>query len=54
MFSYERLTGYQKAFQANQKLYRLLKENKVIASYARNQLGRAALSIMLNIAEGIT
>ena len=43
---------YKKAYQANQKVYCLLKENKIIASYAKNQLGRASLSIMLNIAEG--
>ena len=52
MFSYENLEVYRKAYQANQKIYRLLKENKKIMSYAKNQLGRASLSIMLNIAEG--
>jgi four helix bundle protein len=52
MFSYEGLGVYRKAFEANQKVYRLLKENKVIPSYVKNQLGRASLSIMLNIAEG--
>ena len=52
MFSYENLEVYKKAYQVNQKVYRLLNENKAIASYARNQLGRASLSIMLNIAEG--
>ena len=52
MFSYENLEVYRKAYQANQKVYRLLKENKKIISYAKNQLGRASLSIMLNIAEG--
>jgi len=52
MFSYEDLRVYKKAFEANQKVYRVLKENKVIPSYTKNQLGRASLSIMLNIAEG--
>ena len=52
MFSYEKLEVYRKAYQTNQKVYRLLKENKKIMSYAKNQLGRASLSIMLNIAEG--
>jgi len=52
MFSYEILEVYKKAYQTNQKVYRLLRENKIIASYAKNQLGRASLSIMLNIAEG--
>ena len=52
MFSYENLEVYRKAYQTNQKVYRLLKENKKIMSYAKNQPGRASLSIMLNIAEG--
>jgi len=52
MFSYENLGVYKKAFDANRKVYRMLKENKVIPSYTKNQLGRASLSIMLNIAEG--
>ena len=52
MFSYESLAVYRKAYQANQQVYRLLKENNNIAPYAKNQLGRASLSIMLNIAEG--
>lgn len=52
MFSYENLGVYRKAYQANQMVYRLLKENKMIMPYIKNQLGRASLSIMLNIAEG--
>ena len=52
MFPYEQLAVYKKACQANQKIYRLLKDSKIIAPYAKNQLGRASLSIMLNIAEG--
>src|SRR5687768_7450925 len=52
MFSYENLEVYKKAYRTNQKVYRLLKENKAIAPYTKNQLGRASLSIMLNIAEG--
>src|ERR1700694_1695616 len=52
MFPYEQLEVYKKAYRCNQQLYRLLKANKTIAPYARNQLGRASLSIMLNIAEG--
>jgi hypothetical protein len=52
MFSFEGLIVYKKAFEANQKVYRLLKENRVIPLYVKNQLGRASLSIMLNIAEG--
>ncbi len=52
MFPYEDLDVYKKAFTVNQKVYRLLKGNKNVPVYARNQLGRAAFSIMLNIAEG--
>jgi four helix bundle protein len=52
MFSYEKLEVYNKAYQANQKFYRLLKETRSIAPFVKNQLGRASLSIMLNIAEG--
>ncbi|MBA3829357.1 MAG: four helix bundle protein [Taibaiella sp.] len=52
MFPYENLDVYKKAYSVNQVVYRLLKGNKTIPGYARNQLGRASLSIMLNIAEG--
>ena len=52
MFPYENLEVYKKAYSANQTVYRLLKGNKSIPGYARDQLGRASLSIMLNIAEG--
>jgi len=52
MFSYENLAVYKKSYKANQRIYQLLKENKSITSYVKNQLGRASLSIMLNIAEG--
>lgn len=52
MFPYENLDVYKKAYSVNQVIYRLLKGNKSIPSYARDQLGRASLSIMLNIAEG--
>ena len=52
MFAYENLAVYKKAYTANQIIYRLLKGNKSIPGYARDQLGRASLSITLNIAEG--
>ena len=52
MFPYENLGVYKKAYKANQIVYRLLKGNKTIPGYARDQLGRASFSIMLNIAEG--
>ena len=52
MFPFENLEVYKKAFELNRKVYFLLKERKNIASYVRDQLGRASLSVMLNIAEG--
>lgn len=52
MFPYENLEVYKKAYVANRKVYQLLKGNKNIPGYAKDQLGRASLSIMLNIAEG--
>lgn len=52
MFPYENLDVYKKAYSVNQVIYRLLKGNKSIPGYARDQLGRASLSIMLNVAEG--
>ncbi|HYD22428.1 MAG TPA: four helix bundle protein [Flavipsychrobacter sp.] len=52
MFPYEKLEVYKIAFNTNRAIYRYLKNNKSIPGYAKNQLGRAALSIMLNIAEG--
>ena len=52
MFPFEQLEVYKKAYQINQKLYRLLRSSQIITSYVKNQLGRASLSIMLNIAEG--
>ena len=52
MFPYENLEVYKKACLANQLAYRFLKGNKTIPGYAKDQFGRASLSIMLNIAEG--
>ena len=52
MLFYETLTVYQKAFAINIEIYKFLKHNKLIPPYMKNQLGRASLSVMLNIAEG--
>ncbi|MBL7700488.1 MAG: four helix bundle protein [Chitinophagaceae bacterium] len=52
MFPYEQLEVYKKASRVNRKVYDFLKGNKSMATYVKNQLGRASLSIMLNIAEG--
>ena len=52
MFSYQKLEVYKRAFQLNHTVYTLIKANSKIPTYAKNQLGRASLSIVLNIAEG--
>lgn len=52
MFTFENLEVYKKAFAQNQRIYRLLKKDTVIPRYVKDQLGRASLSIQLNIAEG--
>ena len=52
MFPYENLEVYKKAFAQNQKVYRFLKKETSIPRYVKDQLGRASLSIQLNIAEG--
>ena len=52
MFTFENLEVYKKAFSQNQKIYRLLKNDVAIPRYMKDQLGRASLSIQLNIAEG--
>lgn len=52
MFPYENLDVYKKSYTANQVVYRFLKGNKSIPAYTRDRLGRASLSIILNIAEG--
>ncbi len=52
MFTFENLEVYKKAFAQNQKVYRLLKTDIAIPRYMKDQLGRASLSIQLNIAEG--
>lgn len=52
MLSYQKLEVYKKAFNLNKTVYTLLKENPKIPAYAKNQLGRSSLSIVLNIAEG--
>jgi len=52
MFPYQKLEVYKKAFLINKSIYNLLKGNSLIPPYFKNQLGRASLSIVLNIAEG--
>lgn len=52
MFDFEKLEVYQKAKQFNKETYAFLKHSKTIDTTSKNQLRRASLSIMLNIAEG--
>jgi four helix bundle protein len=52
MLPYESLKVYQKAFEFNSKVYRYLKSSTQLPAYTKSQLGRASMSIMLNIAEG--
>ena len=52
MFPYQNLEVYKKAFFLNKIIYNLLKTNPSIPYYIKNQLGRASLSVVLNIAEG--
>lgn len=52
MFDFEKLDVYQKAKHFNKEVYSFLRNSKTIDSVSKNQLRRASLSIMLNIAEG--
>ena len=49
---FEKLIVYQRAFESNEKIYAFIKSNPQLPAYLRSQLGRAALSILLNIVEG--
>jgi len=51
MFDFEKLTVYSKAKAFNKKVHRFL-QNTNLDRTTNSQLRRAALSIMLNIAEG--
>jgi four helix bundle protein len=53
MFPFENLQVYQKSFQLNKLIYKYIKDSSDLPGYVKNQLGRASLSIMLNIAEGV-
>ena len=52
MFDFENLDVYKKAKELNKEVLRFLKENKNIDSYLRDQLRRASISTVINIAEG--
>lgn len=52
MFDFEKLLVYKKASSTHTEITRLLKQNVHINIFLQNQLKRASMSIVLNIAEG--
>lgn len=52
MFDFENLDVYKKAKELNKEVLKFIKENKQIDSYLRDQLRRASISTVINIAEG--
>jgi four helix bundle protein len=52
MFDFEKLEVYKKAKDLNKEVSIFLRENKYIDNYIREQLKRASISIIINIAEG--
>ncbi len=52
MFDFEKLDVYKKAKELNKEILKFLKENKQTDYYIRDQLKRASISIVINIAEG--
>ncbi len=51
MFDFEKLNVYKKAKELNREVLKFLKERKQIDSYLRDQLRRASISVVINIAE---
>jgi four helix bundle protein len=52
MFDFEKLEVYKKAKKLNHEVLKFLRENKLLDNYLRDQLKRASISIIINIAEG--
>ena len=52
MFDFEKLEVYKKAKDLNKEIFKLIRENKKLDYCLAQQLKRASLSIVLNIAEG--
>lgn len=50
-FDFQRLTVYQKASEFNRQCSKLIAEKRA-PNYVKDQLGRAGISILLNLAEG--
>lgn len=52
MFDFENLEVYKKSKNFNRRILEFIKNNPNIDSYLKNQLKRASISIIINIAEG--
>ncbi len=52
MFDFEKLSVYTKAKFLNKNILTLLKTRRSIDSYIKDQLRRASISMVINIAEG--
>ena len=52
MFDFEKLDVYRNAKELNKEILKFLRDNKHIDSYMRDQLRRASISVVINIAEG--
>jgi len=52
MFDFEKLDVYRNAKELNKEILKFLRDNKNIDSYVRDQLRRASISMVINIAEG--
>lgn len=52
MFDFQNLRVYQKAKEQNKLVLKFLKQNKKVDPYIKDQLKRASISIVINIAEG--
>ena len=52
MFDFEKLDVYKKSKELNKEILSFLKENKQVDSYLKDQLRRASISMVINIAEG--
>jgi four helix bundle protein len=52
MKTYRNLIVYEKSKEVNLEIFHYFRNSKNLPYYIQNQIGRASLSIMLNIAEG--
>ena len=52
MFDFENLIAYKKSKSLNKEIQEFLKSTKNLNPYLKNQLNRASISMVINIAEG--